>query len=144
MMTPKRVHSITNPTKERLIELFLFMQRQCDSEKGPAVRALLSLMTLLPPKRLALNLRIMLERMTTLQIRNVLEDGLRDEEKAALLELELRGASDELLGVAHGLLNVHERWFLLKSVGSKFRTASESSMEFLQSSDLLKDLLGDT
>jgi hypothetical protein len=84
----------------------------------------------------------MLDRMTVVQIRNVLEDGLSADEQAALLELELHEASDALLGVAHGLLNVHERWFLLKSVGSKFRAAADSSMEYVQPSDLLGGLLG--
>jgi hypothetical protein len=100
------------------------------------------LMSMPPYRRLAMNLGRMLDRMAGVQIRNVLEDGLAAEEQAALLELELHEASDTILGVAHGLLNVHERWFLLKSVGSKFRAAAESSMEYVQPSDLLGGLLG--
>lgn len=144
MMTPKRVHSTTNPPREKLVELFVFMQKKCGENPGSlAVSVLLPLMSVAPHRRLSANLHVMLDRMAVTQIKNVLDDGLTDEEKAALLELELRGASDEMLGVAHGLLNVHERWFMLKSVGSKFRAAVECTADLLRSEDLLKDLLED-
>jgi len=144
MITPKRVHSITNPTKVQMTELFKFMQERCDPLKEASTEMFLSLMSMSPCKRLAANLHFTLERMTTTHIRNVLEDGLSEKEKSALLELELHSAPDELLSVAHGLLNVHERWFLMKSIGSKFRSAAEKSAEFLQTGDLLKDLLEGT
>ena len=120
------------------------MQSHCEPGKSRAVDVLLPLMGASPHKRLTINFHVMLERMAVAQIRNVLEDGLMDEEKEALLELELRGASDELLGIAHGVLNVHERWFLLKSIGSKFRTAAEAAAEMLNPPDLIKDLLEKT
>ena len=143
MITPKRVRSIANPSRKSLLEFFVFAAKRCE-QGGSVFSVFIPLISIPPRRRLEANLRVMLNQMAIVQIRNVLDDGLTSEEKTALLELELHKASDELLGVAHGLLNVHERWYLLKSVGSKFRAAAENSMEFLQKSDLLGDILEDS
>jgi hypothetical protein len=140
-MTPKRVHSLTNPSRATLLNFFAFAEARCE-RGGPVFTVFIPLMSVSPHRRLATNLGRMLDRMAVVQIRNVLEDGLSEDEQKALLELELHEASDTFLGVAHGLLNVHERWFLLKSVGSKFRAAADSSMEYVSPGDLLGGLLG--
>jgi hypothetical protein len=123
------------------LEFFAFVEARCE-RGGPVFTVFIPLMSVSPHRRLATNLGRMLDRMAVVQIRNVLEDGLSEDEQKALLELELHEASDTFLGVAHGLLNVHERWFLLKSVGSKFRAAADSSMEYVSPGDLLGGLLG--
>lgn len=141
-MKPKKVRADTNPSREKICMLLKFADARCE-RTGPFYDVLLPLATTSPVQRLTANLYRMLQLTEINEVRDILADGLTGVERQALLELELHGASDELLSIAHGLLNVHERWFLLKSVGRKYRDAAVNRGEFARPSDVLGTLLED-
>jgi hypothetical protein len=53
---------------------------------------------------------------------NVLTDGLASDERALLSQLDSVLPQD-LREIAHGLLNVHERWVMARAVAKSFRLA---------------------
>jgi hypothetical protein len=80
------------------------------------------LMALPPVLRLTINLRNLMVEQSIRIVRNWVE-SLAPEERAALSELEQRGVPAELMEVAHGLFNIHERWSVMKSTAKAFREA---------------------
>jgi len=89
-----------------------------------------------PPIRLAVNLKTLIG----LLVRDnkpkfsVLNDGLLRDEYAALVELDVKGLPSHTREIAHGLFNVHERWFLMKELRRLFRGAFKAKEEFISPS----------
>ena len=96
-----------------------------------------------PDLRLAINLKIMLGQVVIKEIDDLLRDGLLAEEYAALVEIQLKGLPPAMLEVGHGLLDVHNRGLLLRSVSKLFRRAKRAKDERLPAPPSLKGVLGD-
>jgi hypothetical protein len=86
-----------------------------------------------PHIRLAVNLKTLIGLLTQAENPkyNVLKDGLMSDEYAALVELDMRGLPSHAREIAHGLFNVHERWFLMKQLRRLFRGAYEARDEYI-------------
>lgn len=88
-----------------------------------------------PPIRLMVNLKRLLECFIHGPIYNVLIEGLTETERRALIELDTCGISTESREVAHGLLNVHERFIAMRSLRGFFKAACAAKDEYLSMSD---------
>jgi hypothetical protein len=95
-----------------------------------------------PVYRLSVNLHAMLNLIYNHEVGDVLRDGLRDNERAALIELDSSDLPVEFREVAHGLLNVHERWVMLKSLSKMYRQARDVKGACVETR-LLDDILGE-
>lgn len=122
MRHPRKVYSRSNPDASE-IKLLLSCISACEPD-GVACRLFTDRAKEKPVRRLAINLQSTLGLMALVEITDILTDGMAGVEIAALFQLEDIGCPETLLEIAHGLLNVHERWILLKSMSRKFREAS--------------------
>lgn len=73
--------------------------------------------------RLARNLKVLLGFLASREVNSITSDGVTEEERAALVNLELVSSSQFSREVAQLLLNVPERYQLLQSLGGMFRQA---------------------
>ena len=129
MSQPERVYSRTSPSLDEIYLLLEEARLQLVSENSR--RHLVRLATYEPDLRLAINLKTFLGLMVYHEVSNILSDGLSTEERQLLVELDVRGLSIKSRETAHGLLNVHERWVLLKRLSETFRRAKEAKSEHL-------------
>lgn len=86
------------------------------------------------PVRLAVNLKAMLSILLKGPITDVLADGLLDDERVVLQELYEDKYPPELISVAYGLLNIHERHEMLvplMGIFARVRNKRESDQPFL-------------
>ncbi len=94
-------------------------------QMDPAALKLFSNLVDMPAAvRLSVNLRIVSTILSKGPVLDILRDGLTKVEKEALLRLETFLEEPEL-SVAHGLLNVHERWLMVRALSKQFRQALE-------------------
>lgn len=140
MMLPKRVRSQPNPSKTDILGLIQLIADRCPN--SVAAKVFLRKSFQAPSNRLEENLHTILACMADHEVQGVLNNGIVDEERMALLELEDAGALDAHLAVAHGLLNVHERWLLMKAASRLFRDAVERDEHYLSEPDLMTGVLG--
>ena len=86
-----------------------------------------------PPIRLTVNLKTLLGLLAENDRPklNVLNDGLMPDEYAALVELDMKGLPSHSREIAHGLFNVHERWFLMKTTHRLFKESFDAKDEFI-------------
>ena len=116
-------------TREELRELG---QACRDYGVSDETKALLARLASYPPAiRLAVNMKTVIGLSVGGYVYNVLREGLLPEEYIALVELDLCGLPASAREVAHGLLNVHERWRILKTTRRLFRDAVSAKDEFL-------------
>lgn len=128
MTIPDRVHSRSFPRKEDILDLLAVCQTSRASER---TLSMLAKMAGYPPDlRLAINLKTLLGLMIYHEIQNILRDGLTQEERQALAELDRLCLSVKHRETAHGLLNVHERWQALKKLSDTFRRAKAFPDDF--------------
>jgi hypothetical protein len=85
-----------------------------------------------PPIRLTVNLKTILGLMINGPITSILGEGLLPDERKALIELDLCGLSSKAREVAHGLLNIHERWCAMREFRRMYRAALQSADSFVQ------------
>jgi hypothetical protein len=136
----KRVKASAPGDRRQLGELFNKLNELKVSKSTTNV--FFNLATYNPTHRLAINLRVVLGQMALREIRNVPKDLLSEREYKALVELHLVGVPEKQLEVAHWLLNLYDRWIMLKSLSKSFRTAAAESESSIKP-PLLHDLLGD-
>ncbi len=74
-----------------------------------------------PARRLAVNMKAMLDRMAQAEVCDVFRDGLDEKEQTALIELQVKDASPRMKEIAHGLLCIDERSAFVQSMGSMFK-----------------------
>lgn len=74
-----------------------------------STRLLRNLCTMPPAARLARNLKTLLTLLAKQPVRDIMRDGLTEEERYLLLDLEHGGATSQLRAVAQGLLHIQER-----------------------------------
>lgn len=94
-----------------------------------------------PPARLAVNVRNFLGITIVKEVDNVLSQGLKPQERDALLDVQRAGLSTHLREVAHGLLNVYERWIVKRALAKSFRQARECDCGWYQIKKPLDDIL---
>ena len=136
---PAKVWSQTAISKEEVVKLGKTLR---DSGVSTRTRILLAkLANMPPPIRLSVNLKTLMNLMIKERVRNVLTEGLTPDEHSALVELDVRGLPSTMREVAHGLLNVHERWQAMKALGRMFRESHSRRNEF-KTFDDLNDVLG--
>jgi len=118
-----------NPTLDELDRL----RRECRNHKvSEKTKLVLAQLASYPPTvRLVVNLKTVLGLMVDGPIYDVLRDGLLPEEHAALVELDRRGLSSHAREIAHGLLNVHERWAVMKRLRNLFSEAGKARNAYL-------------
>ena len=88
-----------------------------------------------PAVRLAVNLKTVVGLMVNGPIYSVLTEGLLPEERAALVELDLCGLPSHAREIAHGLMNIHERWLMMKTARHMFKEAQKAKDEYLVPSE---------
>ena len=134
---PARVRANTLPSADELRTL----GRECiDCRVSDKSKLLMARLASLPPTvRLIVNFKSLLAQMATGPIFNVLTEGLAPQERAALVELDVRGLSVQSREVAHGLLNVHERWIMMKPLRACFKKAINVADGFLLPKEELID-----
>ena len=122
-----------NASKDELHELGQELREHGVSERS---RLLLAKLASYPPNvRLVVNLKATVGLMVGGPVYNVLRDGLTPLERATLVELDMCGLSTSARELAHGLLNVHERWVAIKSLRNLFKRAVDAKDEFLVPKD---------
>jgi hypothetical protein len=120
-----------NVTQDELRELGRLCRVHGVSEASSYV---LARMASYPPHiRLAVNLKTLIGLLTQddKPKYSVLTDGLLPDERSTLVELDLKGLSSHAREIAHGLFNVHERWFLMKQLRRLFRGAFKAKEEYI-------------
>ena len=120
-VTPERLHSDAYAAVDDLREL----GREC-RERGVSerTRLLLGRLASYPPNvRLVVNLKMLTGLLVNGPVYNVLTEGLTPLEHAALVELDMKALSSRSREVAHGLLNIHERWRAMKEFRRMFKKA---------------------
>ena len=124
-----RLRGKSNPTLDELDRL----RRECrDHNVSEETKLILARLASYPPLvRLVVNLKTVVGLMVNGPIFNVLREGLLPEERAALVELDMRGLSTHAREIAHGLLNIHERWAALKRMRSVFEEAKKAKDAYL-------------
>lgn len=128
MTIPDRVYSRSFPRKEDILDLLAACQTAKVAQ--PTISMLAKMAGYPPDLRLAMNLKTLLGLMVYREIQNILRDGLTQYERHALAELDRLGFSVKHRETAHGLLNVHERWQMLKKLSDIFRKSKSFSDDF--------------
>jgi len=136
---PDRQHSLFCPTREDLHRFFDAISKVNISPC--AVELFRSLACVPPDLRLAINLKTFLGLSAVFPVIDILRDGLSDKERLSLVELDGSGISVSDREVAHGLLNVHERWIISKALSKSFRNAKAADKSYVDR-HLLGDILG--
>ena len=114
------------PDKGRLVSFMAAVKKAGVSERSAALFARRA--ALEPQMRLAVNLKGMLECMATKEIDSLLVDGVSQDERRALEEIQVRGLARQLLEVGHGLFDMHARGLLLRSFSRLFRKAQAAKV----------------
>jgi uncharacterized protein YjgD (DUF1641 family) len=117
---PERVWAKSFPVAEEIERLLAEMQRRRFAQDW--ITMLQELGTMSADVRLAVNLKRLLALNLKHPVDNILTDGLTNEERMMLLNLDSVLPQD-LREIAHGLLNVHERWVMARAVAKYFRLA---------------------
>ena len=139
VIAPAHVRSNAFPASEELRMLGRVCIEYGVSDKSKLVLARLA--SLPPVIRLIVNLKALLNRMADGPIHNVLTEGLSPQEHGVLVELDVRGLPTQAREVAHGLMNVHERWAMMKPLRGFFRKASKTSDGFLLPKAEMEELI---
>lgn len=118
--SPERVWAKSFPVAEEIGRLLDEMQRRRLAKEW--IYLLHELGTMSADVRLAVNLKRLLALNLKHPVDNVLTDGLMPEERTLLSQLDSVLPQD-LREIAHGLLNVHERWVVARAMAKSFRLA---------------------
>jgi len=84
-----------------------------------------------PAARLGRNLGVLAGILSERSVAVVLEDGLLLDERNALLELEIQGVTQDSRATSHALLNVKERWIMVKTLSGVFGAARGTEGGFI-------------
>ena len=120
-----------NVTQEDLRELGRVCREFSVSE--PTKYALSRMASYPPPIRLAVNLKTLIGLLVKddKPKYSVLNEGLLPDERAALVELDIKGLPARAREIAHGLFNVHKRWRLMTELRKLVRRSFDAKEEFI-------------
>lgn len=107
--------------------------KECQARRvSEETRLLLGRLASYPPNvRLVVNLKMLIGLMVDGPIYNVLTEGLTPAEHTALAELDIKGLTSRSREVAHGLLNVHERYQAMQGLRSIVKRAQGARGRFI-------------
>lgn len=107
--------------------------KECQKRRiSEQTRLLLGRLASYPPNvRLNVNLKSLVGLMVNGPIYDILTDGLTAAEHAALAELDTKGLTSRSREMAHGLLNIHERWVAMKALRCITKRASARKNRFI-------------
>jgi len=140
MTTPERQYSRSFPNTGEIKE-FLAALSHAGVSKA-TIGFFESLASLPPDKRLAWSLICFLKMNANHEVKDILADGLNKEEKKALIELDSAGLPVRIRELGHGIIGVHEKYILIRSLGKSFREARANKTQYLRDRPL-DDVLGD-
>lgn len=129
LQLPAPILLVSKVTREDGVELLGALSRL---RGGDALRALglfSKRFDMVPAQRLAVNLKTLLDRLAKEPVHSVIPDGLTDNERKALIVLQVKQVPPQLQEVAQGLLNIYERYLFLAAVGPMFRTERKRSWQ---------------
>lgn len=108
---PTPISILPTPAARVTVGQLTQLVRELVQRKAPAdvVKLFESRAQLRPDRRCLVNLQVLLKLVGEQRVHGVLEGGLTETEKFALIELQVRGYSQLAVAAAHGLLNVAER-----------------------------------
>lgn len=119
VIIPQKMYSNSLTSVSKLKELVLEMKRIGISAK---TRRLFERMaSYAPPLRLAINIKTFMGETAVREVEDILQHGITPAERAALVELDSSQMPVHLREVAHGLLNLHERWIVRKALAKPIR-----------------------
>ena len=93
--------------------------------------------------RLALNLKIFAGLSVLRKVDDILVYGLTIRERDVLMELDGKQLPIRSREVAHGLMNIHERYIVMRSLSKALHEAKEARSEHLGDKTIV-DLLGES
>lgn len=119
VLIPHKMYSNSLASQGKLKELVLAMRHIGISTK---TRCLFERMaSYSPPLRLAINIKTFMGETIVREVEDILQHGITPAERAALIELDSSKLPIYLREVAHGLLNLHERWIVKKALSKPIR-----------------------
>ena len=119
---PIRDQTIRPATNEAICKMIDELREANKRLFQSTVDFLMRLVILPPSVRLKVNLQILLKLMTANRVESVLAEGLTDEERAILIDLQLKQVPTEAIETAHSLLNIPERAALVNVLGATFHS----------------------
>ncbi len=121
---PDRPHEIYRVTLTGDIqedELTIFVQETKKALPEGSFRLFERLAKLPPARRLAVNLKCLLDLMAKREVTNILRDGLTDQERNALIDLQVKNMTPRIREIGHGLLCIDERFEFVELLGLRFK-----------------------
>lgn len=119
VLIPQKMYSNSLASLGRLREMVLVMRQLEISAK---TRRLFERMASYPPPiRLAINIKTFMGETAVHEVDDILRHGITPAERAALIELDSSRMPVHLREVAHGLLNLHERWIVKRALSKPIR-----------------------
>lgn len=116
---PQKMYSNSLASLGKLKELVLEMKRRGLSTKTR--RLFERLASHPPPLRLAINIKTFMGETVVRRVEDILQHGITPAERSALIELDSSNMPRHLREVAHGLLNLHERWIVRRALAKPIR-----------------------
>lgn len=140
MKSPESVYCRSFPNAGEIKELLRMIETREISE---ITKEFFRMLASLPPEqRLAINLKTLLSLNAIRPVENILVDGLSERERKALVELDSSGVPIRIREIGHGLVNLHEKWKTMRSLGKSFREARAARGQFVPGKPL-DGVLGD-
>ena len=137
---PDRAYALSLPSSRRIREFMEYLNG-CSGISPRTIALFLRTASLSPPDRLAFNLSVVSEILKINEVDNILAAGVTQVERMALIEAQRMPAG--FCEVAHGLLNIHERWTFKRAMGKSFRDARMAKDRFWAGAKPLDSILGD-
>jgi hypothetical protein len=127
--TPEFLFIEEEPDTEDIRNLLRELQLVGVTERTGKMFAGLSVLP--PAMRLSLNLSKLSDILTDHEVSNVLEDGLLLSERSALFELDVQGLTVKSRTTARAMLNVKERWIMVKTLSGLFKSCRDTEGGFI-------------
>jgi hypothetical protein len=126
---PSPIMNVSDVTEEAAGKLLMYIRSRYSNKAGAeadrhrinAHHIFCGRASMPPARRLAVNLKAMLNVLADKNVQSVIPDGLTGEELEALIWLQTRNIGSDMRETAQGLLNVYERYQLLASLSLPFR-----------------------
>ena len=118
---PRQIYRITLTGDIQEDELTIFLQEAKKALSNGPFKLFERLARLPPARRLAVNLKSMLDLAAKQDISDVLREGLDKQEQHALTELQVKNLTPRLREIGHGLLCIDERFEFIELMGTRFR-----------------------
>ena len=125
----ERILSKSFPSKEEMGELLDELERSNVSKQ--TYQLFRNLASWVPHLRLSINIKNLLGEAVLHDVNDVLVDGLQPVERRSLLEIDSLGLPVRIREVAHGMLNIHERWIVKRALNQAMKKAKESHTSVL-------------